>query len=178
MTILKKYLTEMQTHRFYSIVPVAILLFCAAGCNGSVVGGFDLAVRGTIDPDSTLVEDNWMSTARNSLADHSYVSSGKIYGCSSDCGHEEYGFANALWMSATSDEQCFYSSFERVEHRNGCRAYLVALKHRIGELQQWSPTPDAVIMCVDELQMSERVLRLYQRSAERQPTKYKTPNGS
>ena len=119
-----------------------------------------------------------MSTARNSLADHSYVSSGKIYGCSGDCGHEEYGFANALWMSATSDEQCFYSSFERVEHRNGCRAYLVALKHRIGEIKQSYPTPDAIIFCVDELQMSERVLRLYQRTAERQPTQYKTQNGS
>jgi hypothetical protein len=173
-----KYLTEIKTHRFYSIVPVAILLFCAAGCNGSVVGGFDLAGRGTIDPDSKLVEDNWMGTARDTLAMYSYVSSGKIYGCSDDCGHEEYGFANALWMSATSDEQCFYSSFERVEHRNGCRAYLVALKHRIGEIKQSYPTPDAIIFCVDELQMSERVLRLYQRTAERQPTQYKTQNGS
>jgi hypothetical protein len=112
MTRLLKYLTDMKTHRFYSIVPVAILLFCAAGCNGSVVGGFDLAGRGTIDPHSTRVEDNWMSTARNSLAMYSYVSTGKIYGCSDDCGHEEYGFANALLMSATSDEECFYPTKE------------------------------------------------------------------
>ena len=168
----------MKTHRFYSIVPVAILLFCAAGCNGSVVGGIDLAGRGTIDPHSTRVEDNWVSTARNSLADHSYVSSGKIYGCSGDCGHEEYGFANALWMSATSDEECFYPSFERVEHRNGCRAYLVALKHRIGEIKQSYPTPDAIIFCVDEGQIMEKLTRLYQRTAERRPTQYKTPNGS
>jgi hypothetical protein len=30
MTRLLKYLTDMKTHRFYSIVPVAILIFCAA----------------------------------------------------------------------------------------------------------------------------------------------------
>jgi hypothetical protein len=168
----------MRTRRFYSIAPVAILLFCAAGCNGGVVGGFDLAGRGTIDPDSNRVEDNSMSTARDSLAMYSYVSSGKIYGCSDDCGHEENGFANALLMSATSDEECFCPSFERVAHRNGCRAYLVALKHRIGEIKQSYPTPDAVIFCVDKEQVMEELTRLYQRTAGRQPTQHKTPNGS
>ena len=178
MTRLLKCLTDMKTHRFYSILLLAVPIFCAASCNGSVVGDFDLAGRETIDPHSTRVEDNWMSTARDSLAMYSYVSSGKIYGCSDDCGHEEYGFGLALLMSVTSDEECSYTSFERVEHRNGCRGYLVALKHRIGEIKQSYPTPDAVIVCVNERQIMEKLTRLYQRTAERRPTKYKTPNGS
>ena len=178
MTRLLKCLTDMKTHRFYSILLLAVPIFCAASCNVSGVGGFDLTGRETVDPYSNRVEDNWMSTARDSLAMYSYVSSGKIYGCSDDCGHEEYGFGLALLMSVTSDEECSYTSFERVEHRNGCRAYLVALKNRIGELQQSFPTPDAVIFCLDEGRIMEKLTRLYQRTAERRPTKYKTPNVS
>jgi hypothetical protein len=157
----------MKTHRFYSIPLLAILLFCTTGCNVSGVGGFNLTGHETLDPYSTSIEDRWLRTARDSLVAQSYVSSGSIYGCSEDCAHEEYGFANALLMSVTSDEACSYASFERVEHRNGCRAYLVALKQEIHELQKWLPKPDSVNLCFYEEQLLDRVTRLYEQSIGR-----------
>lgn len=70
----------------------------------------------------------WLLAARNSLAATTYENLGKPLGCATDCTDEEYGFLNALLLSATTETHCLLPSFERQPHRNGCQAYLAALK--------------------------------------------------
>jgi hypothetical protein len=106
----------------------------------------------------------WESLARNNLASASYVSAGSPFGCVGDCTHEEYGFANALLISVTDENQCHYSSFEREEHRAGCLAYLAALRNEVTELRQRLDSPTAMFICVDEEVIFERTANLHSRS--------------
>ena len=156
----------MHTRVFHPALFFAATLLLS-GCDLRQYSESSFNPRNIFYASSNSIEDRWLRTARDSLVAQSYVSSGSIYGCIKDCAHEEYGFANALLMSVTSDEACSYASFERVEHRNGCRAYLVALKQEIHELQKWLPKPDSVNLCFYEEQLLDRVTRLYEQSTGR-----------
>ena len=106
----------------------------------------------------------WEELARNSLASESYASTGSLGACVGDCAHEEYGFANALMISVTDENQCHYSSFEREEHRAGCFAYLAALRNEVTQLRQLLDSPTAMFICVDEEVIFERTANLHSRS--------------
>jgi hypothetical protein len=116
------------------------------------------------DDQTALRDTRWMELARNSLATKAYEEASSIYGCSGECLNERFGFTNAMLMSVTSDEQCLYPSFERVEHQIGCLSYLRALQTEVQELRQWVDTPSSTFICIDEEVLIQQVTELHEQA--------------
>lgn len=143
-----------------------------SGCCFKEAGSDTPSFADRANAHSTHLRDaRWMELARNSLATQTYEDASSMYGCLGECLHEKYGFANAMLIAATSEEQCLYPSFERLEHQNGCRAYLRALRREVEELRQWVKTPASLFLCIDEEALFQHVTELHELSTKHRSLK-------
>ena len=85
-------------------------------------------------PDPKVVEQAKVA-AEKELANATYVSVGKPFGCDTDCQDEELGFAEARQDGVTKSEDCTTRFSDKSLMTNatqdGCRAYVQALSQEV-----------------------------------------------
>ncbi len=89
-------------------------------------------------PSDPKVVEQAKVAAQKGLANATYASVGKPFGCDTDCKDEELGFAEARQDGVTKSEDCTNRFSDRSLMTNatqdGCRAYVQKRRELIGTL--------------------------------------------
>jgi TPR repeat protein len=107
------------------ILPASFLLGIILGCSAEKDDGY------LSPPSDPQAAEQAIKKAKLELANATYASIGKPFGCDSDCKDEELGFAEARKDGVTKSEDCTSRFSEKSLMSNatqdGCRAYVQAL---------------------------------------------------
>lgn len=111
-----------------SVVGLGFSLTTVGGCSSQQDDGY------LSPPSDPKAAEQAKVTAEKELANATYVSVGKPFGCDTDCKDEELGFAEARRDGVTKSEDCSTRFSDRSLMTNatqdGCRAYVQALNQK------------------------------------------------
>jgi TPR repeat protein len=118
------------------ILPASFLLGIILGCSAEKDDGY------LSPPSDPQAAEQAIKKAKLELANATYASIGKPFGCDSDCKDEELGFAEARKDGVTKSEDCTSRFSEKSLMSNatqdGCRAYVQALAQLLTWNDNWS----------------------------------------
>ena len=112
------------------ILPASFLLAMILGCSAEKDDGY------LSPPSDPQAVEQAAQKAKQELANATYESVGKPFGCDTDCKDEELGFAEARQDGITKSEDCTTQFSEKSLMTNatqdGCRAYAQRYQALIG----------------------------------------------
>jgi hypothetical protein len=111
------------------VLPASFLLGMILGCSAAKDDGY------LSPPSDPQAVERAAQKAKQELANATYESVGKPFGCDTDCKDEELGFAEARQNDITKSEDCTTQFSEKSLMSNatqdGCRAYVQAFNAQV-----------------------------------------------